>query len=297
MARSRDDSMDEIEETDNAGELIFPMLESGTDEAKLHIRNNPKDKLQRTQVIQRTGHGVDIRCNLIDIIHGAMSEDSEYWATILVFLFRFDPQKRSRRITKATIELIFDSDSVGSEMPIVDAISFDGHYSFLPTIQSETTTTGAEGGIGASYGIDLQASMKWEKQISREISDAASISGGKLVISSIPPDRKAKWTLLENDTIKAGIPASVQVAVRIKKRDEAIFTCLPVLKCTADKWTTLQDFFGGLPVDDPVFLDPKKKPTNKLMIYSTEELGSIDLDQLSDVTATTMLLEALKERK
>ncbi|KAK2010070.1 hypothetical protein LZ32DRAFT_607815 [Colletotrichum eremochloae] len=270
------------------------MFEGGSEGSGFHTKNNPKDPYQRSEVIQRTGHGVDIRCTLIDAVHGAMSADSDFWATLLVFQFRFDPQKRARRVSGATIELRFDVSDAKNGLPEVEAVSFDGNYSFLPSKQSETTTRGGEGSVGASFGAEINASAKWEKTIARETTDATTVSGGKLVVNNMPPNRIAKWTLLENKTLKTGVPASIRVAVRIKRRDEAIFTCIPKLECKADVWTSMGSFFGGVPEDDPVYLKPTMKPTNKLMDYDTEELGSVDLQKLSDVTFTTMILDAQK---
>jgi hypothetical protein len=273
------------------------MFEAGNEGAAFHIKNNPKDPYQRREVIQRTGGGVDIRCNLIEVVHGAMSANSDYWATLIVLQFRFDPQKRARRISEATLELRFDISKADNEIPEVDAISFDGKYSFLPSKQSETIVKGADGSVGASYGADLSIGAKWEKTVERETADATSISGGKLVVNNTPPNRIAKWTLLENKTLETGVPASIQVAVRIKRRDQAVFTCLPKLSCKADNWTTLKSFFGRVPEDDPILFKPDIKPTNKLMTYDTEELGSVNLQKLSDITVTTMIADAIKGKK
>ncbi|KAF3492423.1 uncharacterized protein GIQ15_01940 [Arthroderma uncinatum] len=283
-----------FEEKDDVDVFDVGMFEGGSEGSGFHTKNNPKDPYQRSEVIQRAGHGVDIRCTLIDAIHGAMSADSDYWATLLVLQFRFDPAKRARRVAEATIELRFDVSDANNQVPEVDAISFDGNYSFLPSRQSETIIKGGSGSIGASYVADLSASANWEKTVARETTDATTISGGKLVLNNIPPNRVAKWTLLENKTLKTGVPATIRVAVRIKRRDEAIFTCIPRLECKADKWTRLESFFGGVPEDDPVLLKPDMKATNKLMVYDTEELGSVDLQKLSDVTFTTMIMNAQK---
>ncbi|GKT40025.1 uncharacterized protein ColSpa_00206 [Colletotrichum spaethianum] len=233
-----------IEQENDVQVFDVSMFEGGSEGSGFHTKNNPKDPYQRSEVIQRTGRGVDIRCSLIDAVHGAMSANSDFWATLLVFQFRFDPQKRARRVSRATVELRFDVSDAGNDPPEVEAISFDGNYSFLPSKQSETITKGGEGSIGASYGAELSASAKWEKTVARETTDATTISGGKLVVKNVPPNRIAKWTLLENKTLESGVPASIRVAVRIKRRDEAVFTCVPRLECKADKWTSLETFFG-----------------------------------------------------
>ncbi|KAF4994267.1 hypothetical protein FGRMN_5905 [Fusarium graminum] len=287
-----DPNTEGFEQQEDAELFDIGMFEEG--HGGFRIKNNPRDPYQRPEVVQRTGHGVDIRCTMVDAIHGAMSTDSDYWATLLVFKFRFDPQKRARRISRATIELTFGATALENEIPEVEAVSFNGHYSFLPSKQSETFTTGAEGGISASFGAQANTSLKYEKTIARETSHATTMSGAMEVLDNVAPNRVAKWTLLENQSLKTGVPSCIQVAVRIKRRDEEVFACLPSLKCTADKWTEVRDFFGRVPVDDPVLLKPKTRPTNRLRVYDTEELGSVDLQELSDVTYTTMFTDAVK---
>ncbi|KAK6716967.1 hypothetical protein SNK05_000168 [Fusarium graminearum] len=272
-------------------EIIFPMIEYGTEEAEFHIRNNATNPFQRSQVIQRTGRGVAIQCNLIDVVHGAISADSDYWATILVFQFRFDPEKNARRIARAQIDLSFDSVEVDARIPEVDSISFDGNYSFSPSQESVSFTRGGEGSIGTSFGANLNTSLKWEKAVSHETSHAATISGRKYLDERDNLTRKVQWTLLENDSQKKGVPASIQVAVRVKRMDEAVFACHMKLACKADKRTALQNFFGGMPKDDPILLKPAQPSKNRLMKYDVEELGAVDLDKLGAVTPTTMLLD------
>ncbi|KAJ0124241.1 hypothetical protein J7T55_005579 [Diaporthe amygdali] len=272
------------------------MFGSGSQGSGFHTKNNPKDPYQRHEVIQRTG-SVDIRCSVVDIVHGVMSPESDYWATLMVLQFRFDPQKRARRITEASIELLFDTTDPANEIPEVEAISFDGNYSLLPSKQSESTTIGGQGTIGATQIVTASGTAKWEKTVTREISDKTTVTGGKFVVDNIPPNRIAKWTLLENRTLKSGIPASLQVAVRIRRQDEAIFSCMPMIKCKADKWTSIESFFGKVPEDDPILLVPDKEPTNRLMKYDTEGLGALDLQALGTIIPTTMIHAAVQGDK
>lgn len=266
------------------------MFEAGSKGSGFHTKNDPRDPYQRREVIQRTG-AVDIRCTVVDIVHGIMGPDSDYWATILVLQFRFDPQKRARRIAEATIELLFDATDASNEIPEVEAISFDGNYSLLPSKQSESTTVGGEANLGVDQILTASGKAKWERTVSRETSDKTTVSGGKLVVDNVPPNRIAKWTLLENRTLKSGIPASLQVAVRIQRKDEAVFSCMPTIKCKADKWTSMENFFGTIPEDDPVLLKPDAKPTNKLVVYDVDDLGAVDLGKLGDIIPTNMILD------
>lgn len=273
-----------------------PMFESGSAGSGFHTKNNPKAPYQRREVIQRTG-AIDIRCSILDVVHGVMSPESDYWATLMVIQFRFDPQKRMRRITEASLELLFDLTDPENELPEVEAISFDGNYSLLPSKQSESTTVGGSGTLGATQILTASGTAKWEKTVTRETSDKTTVSGGRFVVDNIPPNRIAKWTLLENRTLKTGVPASLQVAVRIQRQDEAIFTCMPTIKCKADKWTSIESFFGKVPEDDPILFNPDRKPTNRLMMYDTENLGAIDLHALGNVVPTTLIRDAEQEKK
>ncbi|PMD30166.1 hypothetical protein L207DRAFT_520307 [Hyaloscypha variabilis F] len=285
-----------VELDDDVTVFDVGMFDGGAEGTGFHTKNNAKDPYQRSEVIQRTG-AVDIRCTVVDIIHGAMSANSDCWATLMVLQFRFDPQKRARRIAAATIELRFDALDLDGETPEVEAISFDGNFSLMPSKQTESITKGATGTAGASYGANLGLEAKWEKTVNRETTDATTVSGGRFVVNNQPPNCVAKWTLLENKTLKSGIPASLRVAVLIKRRDERDFACLPKLEVRADRWTrVLEKFSGKMPEDDPVILKPSKKPTNKLMVYDTEELGSVVLQSLSDITFTTMIGDGLKNQ-
>lgn len=279
----------DLDDDEDIDTFDIGMFESGSEGSGFHIKNNPRSPYQRREVIQRTG-SVDIRCSVVDIVHGLMAPDSDYWASILVLRFRFDPQKRARRIAEATIQLGFDATDPNNELPEVEAMSFDGNYSFHPSKQSETLTKGVEGTLGTSQVVDVSATTKWEKTVARETSDKTTVSGGKLVIDNTPPNRIAKWTLLENMTLKSGLPASIQVAVRIKRGDDEIFSCLPTIACKADKWTSIESLLSRVPKDDPLLLKPDSKPTNKLMVYDTENLGAVDLQKLSAVVPTTMIL-------
>lgn len=259
----------------------IPLFEAGAPDSGFHITNNPAQPYQRSEVIQRDG-AVDVSCELVDVVHGAMAADSDYWATLIVLLFRFDPQHKSRRILRATIELDFGTNDPHGEPPVVDAISFDGNFSLNPSSQQESTTVGLEGSVGISYGANLSVGPKWEKTVSRETSDAATVSGSRRVIGNIPPYRRARWVLLENKALKSGIPASLQVAVRIKRTDEAVFSLFPSLKCKLDRWSTLEECFSRIPQDDPVLLKPDTKATNRLRTFDKEELGNVNLEELGE---------------
>jgi hypothetical protein len=117
-----DSNLEGVEEQDGVELFDVGMLEGDIQGGQFHTKNNLKDPYQRREIIRRTGHGVDIRCTLIDAIHGVMSEDSDYWATLLVLQFRFDPQKRARQSLKQLSSLSLTSRTRMASLPEVEAV-------------------------------------------------------------------------------------------------------------------------------------------------------------------------------
>ncbi|KAL6793068.1 hypothetical protein J3E68DRAFT_408043 [Trichoderma sp. SZMC 28012] len=263
------------------------MYEAGGEEGSgFHIFNVAPNQYHRAEVLQRTG-AIDITCRLEKVIHGAMSADSERYATLVVLQWFFQSSNK-RRISEASIELLFEADSGDDNDVEVERISFDGTYSLMPTTQQESLTIGGDASVGISQLASVSLSGKWEKVISRQTSDAITLSGGKRVVNNRPPNRIAKWILSENKSQPAGIPASLKVAVLVSRLEEKKFTCRLGLSCKTDTRTAAESFFKKIPKDDPIVFQPdfndKGTRPNKTVTYGDETLGSIDLNELGDVT-------------
>ncbi|KAL5083314.1 hypothetical protein Trisim1_001766 [Trichoderma cf. simile WF8] len=263
------------------------MYEAGGEEGSgFHIFNVAPNQYHRAEVLQRTG-AIDITCRLEKVIHGAMSADSERYATLVVLQWFFQSSNK-RRLSEASIELLFEADSGDDNDVEVERISFDGTYSLMPTTQQENITMGGDAGIGIDQLASFSLSGKWEKVISRQTSDAITLSGGKRVVNNRPPNRIAKWILSENKSQPAGIPASLKVAVLVSRLEEKKFTCQIGLSCKTDTRTAAESFFKKIPKDDPIVFQPdfhdKGTRPNKKVTYGDETLGSIDLNELGDVT-------------
>ncbi|KAK4060967.1 hypothetical protein Trihar35433_9892 [Trichoderma harzianum] len=195
------------------------MYEAGGEEGSgFHIFNIAPNQYHRAEVLQRTG-AIDVTCRLEKVIHGAMSADSERYATVVVLQWFFQSSNK-RRISEASIELLFEADSGDDNDVEVERISFDGTYSLMRTTQQESLTMEGDASIGINQLASVSLSGKWEKVISRQTSDAITLSGGKRVVNNRPPNRIAKWTLSENKSQPAGIPASLKVAVLVSRLEE-----------------------------------------------------------------------------
>lgn len=268
---------------------------TGDEESGFHTQNDPLEPYQRTNVIQRRG-AVDVRCSLIDVVHGRFNDSA--CGTLLVLQFRFDPRKRARRIASADISLTFASMKSGGPRPEVYAISLDGKFSMVQTSQHEEVTQGGDVNLGASSVPAFRADggLKWEKKTNADISDATTVVGSiDLFEFGYGPNNCASWSLMENGTRKTGVPASMRVGLLLKRKTQDLFRCTVEIKAKADWGTRWENLFGFKPKDDPVLFNPELKSTNNLMKYQTENLSAFDLESVSDLTFTTMRGGVIKE--
>ncbi|EHK48131.1 hypothetical protein TRIATDRAFT_81849 [Trichoderma atroviride IMI 206040] len=274
------------------------MYEAGGEEGSgFHVFNIASDQYHRAEVIQRTG-AIDITCRLEKVIHGAMSADSDRYATLVVLQWFFQPNNR-RRISEASIELLFEAeDSDGGDDVEVERISFDGTYSLMPTTQHESLTTGGDASIAINQLASVSLSGKWEKVIDRQTWDAITLSGGKRIVNNRPPNRIAKWILSENKSQPKGIPTSLKVAVLVSRLEEKIFTCRVAFACKTDMKTAAESLFKKIPKDDPIVFQPdchdEGTRPNKSVSYGDDRLGSVDLDEVGDVTFRTVITRGEK---
>ncbi|KAI2472566.1 hypothetical protein F4781DRAFT_343265 [Annulohypoxylon bovei var. microspora] len=281
---------------DDIETVNFGMYEVGGEEGSgFHVFNVAADQYHRAEVLQRTG-AIDITCNIEKVVHGAVSADSDRYASLIVMQWFFQP-KGSRRISEATIELLFGSCSGDSDVE-VENVSFLDTYSLMPTIQESTVTKGGEATVGISQFANINLTGKWEKTISTTVPDAITLSGGKRLVNNRPPNRIATWTLTENQSQRGGIPASLKVALLVSREDREKFFCKLAFTCKTDIKTTAESIFKKIPKDDPVIFQPnpheKGTRPNKNVTYGDEELGSMDLNNLCDVTFRTVIADGQK---
>ncbi|CAN8104025.1 unnamed protein product [Discula destructiva] len=271
---------------------------AGDEGSGYHTKNDPREGRQwhREDITQRSlgKNAISVRCNMIDVVHGEWGPDSKDFATLVVFLFRFDIKKKSRRIARAEIAVdFFGAD--GADLfsrPAVQAISFEGSTSICEVKQTESTTKAVEGTAGLT-GIqlaELSSTLKWEKSISRDMNSYTTIVGSRNRPNyDFGPDDQASWVLLENPTLETGVPVAFRAAVLLKREDNSPFKCEVGIKIKADLKTTLYDFFGAQEIDDPVLFNPKVKAERATSLEALRKLdgaiiGDFDVDSVGDVT-------------
>ncbi|EMT67993.1 Ankyrin-1 [Fusarium odoratissimum] len=101
---------------------------------------------ERRNIIERTSGSIHTRVELLSVSHGSYNEGGDE-ATLLVFRFRFDPQKSSRRVLWAKAEIEFFAEDALDLT--VEAIAPEERWAVVPTTDTETTTRSGQLNLGA----------------------------------------------------------------------------------------------------------------------------------------------------
>jgi hypothetical protein len=300
-----EDSEDEqqiqaLEALEKSAEASFDLglFNEGDLDSGFHTKNDSEDPFQRSNVTQRKG-AVDVKCSVIDIIHGKWGADEpSARATLVVLLFRFDPRRRSRRIASAQLQFsFFDGKKRNRLNPEVVDISLNESLSLVPTRRTESVTKGGEGSAGGGVlGAELAAKISWEKTVEQEVTDATHVVGSiDRLGASVGPDNSASWTLTENESQKSGIPAAMRVGILLKRQTDDDFVCTVKIETEVDFKTRVEQLFGRREADDPILFRTDLKPTNKLQVYDDKFLGSFDVTTVEDVVFTKIRGGAIKK--
>ncbi|GKT95990.1 hypothetical protein Ct61P_13840 [Colletotrichum tofieldiae] len=229
------------------------------EDSTFRTQNTSSEDWERRRVIERIQGSIHTYVDLMDVCHGKYGdeddEDDADEATLLVFRFRFDPQKSSRKVTRARVNIEFLAAGKKGSVPIVEAIApkKDG-----PELQDATTITGS---------INLGRSKN---------------SGESTV---------AAWNLHGNKRRETGVPDSVKVAILLRREDAEPFNAMVTLEADMDFLSGLERKFSRVPLDDPVLFNPKlagKKP-KRGRSYGVQNLAAVDMYSLCEVR---MALEA-----
>ncbi|KAL2694937.1 hypothetical protein Neosp_001526 [[Neocosmospora] mangrovei] len=233
------------------------------EDSTFRTENASSHDWERRNVIERTRGSIHTRVELLEVTHGTLDEYGDE-ATLMVFRFRFDPQKTSRRVLRARVNIEFLGKD-GGNAPIVEAIAPEERWAVVPTTDSESTTRGAE----------------------LDVSDATTVSGsinlGKGRNSG--ESTVAVWNLQENKRRETGVPDSVTTAVLLRRYDNEPFNARVELEADVDWVSGFARKFTGVPLDDPVLFNPTlggSKPKRGRNL-GAKELGSVDLYKLCAV--------------
>lgn len=258
------------------------------EESTFRTQNSSLADLERHNIIERTEGNIHTRVELIDVMHGTYDDDEIEEATLLVFCFRFDPQRNSNRVKHARVHIEFFAAKKDSIGPVVDAIAPEKRWTIMPTTDHETITRGGEMNASASGVpfLDIGTAAKFERTISRDINDATTITGSINMGTGRNSGEStvAVWNLQENRQRKTGIPDSIQVAVLLRREDSKPFTARVTLKIETDIVSGIKQWFAKVPLDDPILFNPRETSTRKRKgrTYGLQYLNKVNLYSLCE---------------
>lgn len=274
--------------------IEVPLFMEGHDEDAFHTENTSMTDYERRNVIERTKGAIHIRCDLMNVVHGSFDQESGDYATLVIFKFRFDPQKQSRRVLRARIHIEFFATTKGGATPEVYTIAPEERWTVVPTTDHEETVKGGELNLSAAGVpfVDTSVQAKLERTVTRDISDATTVTGsinlGRGKNSGI--SNCAAWNLLENKSRETGVPDSVQVAVLLRREDNELFDGKVTMDADVDLVTSIERVFNQkIPLDDPILFNPKleqktrSRKYEKARKHGTENLSAVGLYSLCEV--------------
>lgn len=269
------------------------------------------DEIEHDVVIER-GEDLFIGCELLPVVHGQYETGSTSDASLVIFDFSFQPNKRARRFVQAKISVVFaDEQNKGAEYdPEVKEMSFvpsgrGGYFLLFPTthVQEVKRTANVSGGGGA-FGANLTAGFIYELSETLERKNAAVLVGSKRTRGR-PGGRKnaAEWALEENTSTKDGIPTFMRAAVLLHRSGLAKgrkFTAVITINAKVDAITTIEEgilnLFGRrkVPADDAVVFDPDRKDgPASLFKVDPKNLKGQNLEDISIVLSRNILSGAV----
>ncbi|KAF5604361.1 hypothetical protein FPCIR_907 [Fusarium pseudocircinatum] len=155
----------------------------------------------------------------------------------------------------------------------------DGPVFALENIIEEPTMNANAGvGIFGNLGVGVGGNVLVERTPSVVLTGYKTRKGNAVGQSNI-----ADWSIMEDPTLKVGVPPYLQTAILVLRRTDEIFKANVNVKADVSGFSfrNLQDSLLDSE-DDPVIFDPGADPLipNELAGLDLHDLGSVDLSQL-----------------
>lgn len=286
----------ESEEGTTLENLSFDIqLEKAGHESGFHTLADPKSPEQRQTPTSYHG-SVNLQGKALEVIHGDFGTESDLYASLLVYEFRFNRAKRLNRIPWASILFEFSSASKEVPAPRVHALSPLGTYVLLPINQDEEVTREAEVNAGAGQmGVRLGGAYRWVNKVSCTTTHHTTIDG-MVICNKYGYSTGVQWVVEENRLSKTGVPAYLRTAILLQREHDTSFQAAIKIKLNITHPTFSERFFGAKTKDDPILYNPRLPPTNNLRTaYDTQELGSIDVGEFFDASPHTTFGDVVKK--
>lgn len=254
-----------------------------------HVRNKAGE-LQRAAISafhggSRKKPAFTVGCEAKAMIHGRMGPDSDRFATLLVYEFKF-LSRRGTRIKAADILFEFRARSrtPGAVGPTVVEVRPKGQGRMGETIQSEASKYGLSFNVGPAIpGVELGVTASGEQSVSKDKKYHTIVTGDNPADMEWGDHFQARFTLEENKSQESGIPTQLTVVILLERENEDDFAMVPRIEVTPDFRTMIASLASSRAPDDPVHFRTRESPFNRLdgrTNIDVNNIGATDLDSL-----------------
>lgn len=295
------------------------------EELQYHLRNE-KDKFGNPIPHRKTATGTDREGNarlmsvvglMPTVVHGQSADGDPH--TLIVFEWSATPERQGLRFREVTIEVRFAANGKrgGAEAEAVELRRRGFPLSNWDPEVVKAVPTGVEwydrsshrvGGkstleLGFSVGFDPYFSIApkytMERDTSATATAAVSVVGRPFVVAAPGRSRNnaVRWTMLENESQRSGVPAYLRTAVLLKRelQDDGLFLGYVKVETHVSWWEDLMEkkrkMTGDIKLDHPIIFDPtRSEPSafdDKLNKLDTVDLSAefrvVTLEPLSPV--------------
>ncbi|KAF9634997.1 hypothetical protein BFW01_g5892 [Lasiodiplodia theobromae] len=234
---------------------LFPL----PDEVVGEFRNkNPPGTTYRRDLVDR-GNVLTVNVSLALLYHGTLSPMGTE-ASLLVFDFRFNSTKTTRRFVDATITIRFrDSEEEVAYDPVVRRIAPEDVFSIDPGAESWDVEHRFD--VGLNAGIEQAgANINYGTQSAGKVTTehAVTLVGNKRRLGKDYGGKNAVvWSMEEDPKKKTGIPSLLRAAVLLERKPGRSFTFNIEIQESVDFVSGItsktKTFFGAehrIPVDE-----------------------------------------------
>ncbi|KAL6787038.1 hypothetical protein J3E68DRAFT_432071 [Trichoderma sp. SZMC 28012] len=240
----------------------IPLLDVGIEGAGFRIQNTP-DELQRVHIDQYKTSDVKYQADVVAVVHGTITPGGPR-GVLLVIDFKFLSNPQRCRFKRVEISIAFGRKSNGiggRDEPIVKDLAPRGTFRMDEATQTKTDTL--ESNVSLQGGCSLATlgvGGSFQRTTTMDIKSHAILNGMSWIEGRNEGTKNAaQWEVMENRTLRVGVPARLRTAILLELPDEAKFRA--ELQLTADIGTFRQKIkrkVGAHTKLDPINFDPSE---------------------------------------
>ncbi|PWY74519.1 hypothetical protein BO94DRAFT_607001 [Aspergillus sclerotioniger CBS 115572] len=242
-----------------------------------HLLNDARSPDQREMITAYDG-SVYYEGKALEVIHGNLSPESNAFATLLVYEFRFTGRRPKARITWASVSFKFrNSDSNSPELKVLQ-FSPDHQGPLSPVEQEYESSTTLKWHAKAGISVVSGGGAYDKSNVVRCTKTKDTKVVGTPIITPFQRVYGVKWTLEENEASQAGVPDRIRTAILLERYTEDRFEATVEINMNVKNCYWMERLGGMKDQNDPILYNPSTPPTNHLgRVYDRHHLAAVDL--------------------